>query len=229
MFRRSTPFPAVLGKLRLIGCKRSVAFGMALMCAPPGRAAQHAVDAPKSARAPEVRFSGETVTLPIVLIKNYPFIEGSIAGVRGKLMLDTGAEQALAINDHRVPLVGGIAIGSGLFGSGQRFAVRLVPRVTEVHIAFLSFAQATTVQAQDARQLESIAPDFLGWLGYDSWAGYAMKLDYKHRRATFYKGGPKSYLKGERIIAELPFEVRKLPRAETRSDPECERRGDCDG
>lgn len=166
---------------------------------------------PKSERAPEVRLTGETVSLPIVMVGEYPFIEGSVAGVRGKLMLDTGAEQALAINDHRVPVANGRTIGTGHFGSGETFAVRLVPELTGIWIGTLRFARATNVQTQDARLLERITPDFLGWLGHHAWAGYAMKLDYRASRATFYKGGPDAYLKGEKVIAELPFETRKLP------------------
>lgn len=166
---------------------------------------------PKSERAPEIRLAGETVSLPIMMVGEYPFIEGSVAGVKGKLMLDTGAEQALAINDHRVPVANGRTIGTGHFGSGETFAVRLVPELTAIRIGALHFARATSVQAQDARLLEGITPDFLGWLGHHAWAGYAMKLDYRASRATFYKGGPGAYLKGERVIAELPFETRKLP------------------
>lgn len=171
-----------------------------------------AQDAPsKLKRAPEIRLADETVSLPIVMVGEYLFIEGSVAGVKGKLMLDTGAEQALAINDHRVPVANGRTIGTGHFGSGETFAVRLVPELTGIQIGPLRFARATTVQTQDARQLEGITPDFLGWLGHHAWAGSAMKLDYRASRVTFYKGGPGAYLKGERVIAELPFETRKLP------------------
>ncbi|MFD2427139.1 hypothetical protein ACFSUK_01290 [Sphingobium scionense] len=60
----------------------------------------------KSDRAPEMRLAGKTVTLPLVMVREFPFIEGEIAGVRGKFMLDTGMQDALVINDHRVPLVG---------------------------------------------------------------------------------------------------------------------------
>lgn len=145
------------------------------------------------------------------MVREFPFIEGEVAGVKGKLMLDTGAEQALAINDHRVLLSGGAVIGKGLFGSGQTFEVMLRPAIKNVHIGSLSYASATQVASQNAQLLEAITPDFLGWIGYWFWDGYALKLDYQQSQATFYKDGPGDYLKGEKIIAELPFEVRKLP------------------
>lgn len=165
----------------------------------------------KQQRAPEIRLYGDTVTLPILMIEEFPFIESSVDGVNGKLMLDTGAEQALLINDHRVPVAGGRTLGSGRFGSGQRFITRLVPAVRDIRIGPVRFSHATSVQVQDARLLEQITPDFLGWLGHHAWAGYAMKLDYRASRAIFYKAGPAVYLKGEKVVAEIPFETRKLP------------------
>jgi hypothetical protein len=59
--------------------------------------------------------------------------------------------------------------------------------------------------------LEGITPDFLGWVGYYFWEGYALKLDYRRSRVTLYKGPPELYLSAEKVIAELPFEIRKLP------------------
>ena len=38
-----------------------------------------------------------------------------------------------------------------------------------------------------------------------------MKFDYKASKATFYKGGPKAFLKGEAVVAAIPFETPKLP------------------
>jgi len=166
---------------------------------------------PKSERAPEVRLSGDTVTLPIVMVQEFPFVEGTAAGVKGKFMLDTGTEQALVINDHRVPVTNSHIIGNGKFGSGQVFAARLVPEMSGLQIGGLHYPRVTMIQTQDASLLESITPDFLGFFGYHAWAGYALKMDYKKSRAIFYKGGPRHYLKGEKVIAELPFETRKIP------------------
>lgn len=166
---------------------------------------------PAAQRAPELRLPRKEVTVPIVLIDGYPFVGGAIAGVRGKLMLDTGYKQALTINEHRVPVRDARTIGTGHFGSGQTFVARLVPNVRDVRIGHLAFGIVTSVAAQDARLLETITPDFLGWFGYEAWAGHALKLDYRRLRATFYPHGLSDYLAGERVVAELEFTTRKLP------------------
>lgn len=166
---------------------------------------------PKSAWAPEIRVSGRIVAMPIVMVREYPFISGSVAGVGGKLMLDTGMESALTVNDHLVPFTGGPTIGKGFFGSGQTYVVRLAAEISDIRIGGLSYPRASHVVTQDARQLEGITPDFIGWVGFRAFADHALKLDYRKLRVTFYRDGPADYLKGERIVAELPFETRKLP------------------
>lgn len=199
------------GKLALTPILRAMAaVALSVMISTPVLADQDAAAPPLSEQAPEVRLAGEIVTLPIVMVREYPFIEASIAGVAGKLMLDTGYQGALILNDHRVPLTGGRIIGSGFFGSGQTFEVRLISEVQDVRIGGLTFPRVTEVRTQDARLLETITPDFVGWLGYEAFATHALKLDYRALRATFYAEGG-DYLAGERVVAELPFEIRRLP------------------
>ena len=180
---------------------------------PPGRARADPDRPvpPVSQRAPELRLGEGTVTLPIVMIGEYPFVEGAISGVEGKLMLDTGYEGALTVNDHRVPIRDGKTIGTGFFGSGQTFEVRLVPQLTDVRIAHLTFGQVSDTTTQDARLLEAITPDFLGWLGYTAFATHVLELDYRRLTATFHAPGRLEALAGGRIIAELAYETRRLP------------------
>ncbi|MEG3159387.1 hypothetical protein U1763_02620 [Sphingomonas sp. LB2R24] len=166
---------------------------------------------PKSARASEVRLPSGTVALPFVMVREYPFIEGEVAGVNGKLMLDTGMETSLALNDHRVPLTTARTIGTGFFGSGQTYATKLTPIVTGIRIGPLPYPRATDVQTQDATLLEGITPDFIGWVGYGFWRDRAMKLDYRRGLATFYDGAPSQYLAGEKVVATIPYRLGKLP------------------
>lgn len=156
----------------------------------------------------DMRMSGDRVSLPIVMVREFPFVEGSIAGVAGKLLLDTGAVDALIVNSHRVPVSDGRPAGSGTFGSGQTYAIEQIPVVPDVHVADLRYRQVTHVDAQDATQLEHITPDFIGWLGYDFWDGYALKLDYRNLQVTFYRGAPEAYLQHEKLIVALPFQLR---------------------
>lgn len=182
-----------------------------MMAILPTAAMLNASTPPVPDHAPEVRLTGRVVSMPIVMVREFPFIEGEIAGVKGKLMLDTGMQDALVINDHRVPITGGEQIGMGHFGSGQTFTIRLNASVSGIRIDALKYSQATQVRSQDARMLERITPDFIGWVGYDFFAGHAMKLDYRQLKVTFYQGGPEEFLAGEVVIAVIPFETRKLP------------------
>lgn len=195
-----------------IGRFRGVAMASAFaFLAPPAAAAIDQRSPPAAEQAPEIRLDAETVVLPFTMVREYPFVEGEIAGVTGKLLLDTGFEEALALNDHRIPLNGGVKVGTGFFGSGETFDIRQQASVDNIRIGNLRYARATSVQSQDARQLERITPDFLGWVGYHFFAKYALKMDYRRSQAIFYKGGPTAFLRGEKVIAVLPFETRKLP------------------
>lgn len=165
---------------------------------------------PVSQRAPELRLTDATAVLPIVMIGEYPFVEASINGINGKLMLDTGYEGALTVNDHRVPIRDGRTIGTGFFGSGQTFEVKLVPRLDNVRVAHLRFDRVSNVTTQDARLLESITPDFIGWLGYTAFATHVLELDYLRLRATFHAPG-RLQTGDVRVVADLPYETRRLP------------------
>ena len=166
---------------------------------------------PVSERAPEARLSAKTITLPVVMVREFPFVEGEVAGIKGKFLLDTGMQDSMVLNDHRVPLKGGTKIGTGFFGSGQTFDVRLNAIVNDVRVANIRLARVSSIRSQDARQLEGITPDFLGWVGYGFFGAHALKVDYRRSQVTFYTEGPEEYLRDEKIVAELPFETRKLP------------------
>lgn len=194
---------------------KRVAIGLSVLCAlgvtGPGSARDPQALPTVVDRAPEIRITGDSVTLPLVMIGEFPFIEASIAGVRGKLMLDTGIEAALTLNDHRVPTVGAMGAAERVSGSGMTFAASLVPEVREIGIGSLRFPSATFVDSQDARALEGITPDFIGWLGYRAFANRALELDYRRSRVTFRRVDDLGFLRKERVIVRLPFETRRLP------------------
>jgi hypothetical protein len=163
--------------------------------------------------APSVRMKGTETTIPIIVVKEFPFVEAEVNGVQGKLMLDTGAAAALSLNNHRVPLEGGTHQGRASFGSGQTYSIMKHDRIDSVKFHGFRFDAVRNVRSQDATQLESITPDFIGWLGFELFRGYAMKLDYKRNVATFYKDSStaeKRFLRGERVVAIIPFEQTKL-------------------
>lgn len=162
--------------------------------------------------APEFRLKADEISIPFVMVREFPFVEAEIDGVKGKLMLDTGASEALGLNHNPLKLEEGRGMGQGRFGSGQSFERVLRPGVDNVRLAGgLSYDRVSSFISQDAKLLEGITPDFLGWIGYRFWDGYAVKMDYVASRATFYRGGPDAFLKGETVLAALPFQLAKLP------------------
>jgi len=175
------------------------------------------VRVPADRVAPSFRLSGEKVLFPLVVEKGIPFIEATINGVHGKLMLDTGAKRALSLNSNRIPLTSGKASGSGFFGSGQRFDIMLHDNVASVDVGGFPFRDVKNVESQDARMLEGITPDFAGWMGFEFWRGYALKLDYVKNVVTFYRdevpaeGRLPKYLAGETVLGTIHYETRKLP------------------
>jgi len=189
-----------------------LATALALTGALPAPAAL-AQEAPRDAEiAPEFRLQGDTVSIPFVMVREFPFVEAEVNGVKGKLLLDTGALEALSLNHNHLNLPEGRVLRRGNFASGQSFEIVLRPGIDTVRLAGgPAYGRVTTVRSQDAAQLERITPDFLGWLGHWFWNGYAAKFDYKASTATFYKGGPKAFLKGETIVAAIPFETRNRP------------------
>ena len=168
------------------------------------------------AAAPTVRLTGDEVTIPLTLVGSFPFIEGKVNGIKGKFMFDTGAPFALTLNEHRFPLHGGVNLGGDKVGSGQTLRSRLNKTVASVQFAQFSYTDVHEVQSDNAVQLEKhVTPDFLGWIGFEFFRGYAIKVDYRKRTLTFYKTGPASttrFLEGERVVAVVPFQQRKLPR-----------------
>lgn len=162
--------------------------------------------------APEFRMKGDTVSIPFVMVREFPFVQAEVNGVKGKLLLDTGALDALGLNHNHLGLPEGHVLRRGNFASGQTFDIILRPSVDNVRLAGGPiYGHVTNLYSQDATQLEHITPDFLGWLGHGFWAGYAAKFDYQASKATFYKGGPEAFLKGETVIAAIPFETRRRP------------------
>jgi hypothetical protein len=162
----------------------------------------------------------DIVSLPIYLSHEFPLVAVKINGVPGKLMFDTGSEEALSLNDKAVPLQGGRVIGEGVMGSGQKFEIKSYPVVSSVVLdgSIMNLYQNLhNVKGQDLSFMtEGVGDDFLGILGHHFYDGYLFKLDYCGNRVTFYRQteermAAQDFLKDETIIAVLPFEIRKLP------------------
>ena len=87
--------------------------------------------------------------------------------------------------------------------------------IPRVKIGDQNAVEAPAVESEDLSFIEQdITPDFLGFIGYGAYRGYAFKLDYVLRRLTLLKGEKGSrtkLLNGETVLATLPFTTRRRP------------------
>lgn len=161
---------------------------------------------------------GDSVVFPIMLINGYPFISGSVNGVSGKFMFDTGYRTSLSLNDNLIDLPGKKTKSTGITGSGHGFKTSTNDTVREVtFMNSVIYQNLENVSSGNYDFLQKyITPDFLGYIGHDFFTGYLFKLDYIHSKVTFYKNSAernkhKDFLKGEKVLTVINFENRKLP------------------
>ncbi|MEO7714692.1 MAG: retropepsin-like aspartic protease [Capsulimonas sp.] len=175
-----------------------------------------------SEKSSRFHVQGDIQTLPITMVREFPYISAEVNGIPGKLMFDTGGQGALSLNDHLITNLGpGKVVGKGMFGSGQEFTVNLHSSVDHVSVGEganrLSFTSPQNIISQNLEFMQKdITPGAMGLIGYEFFDGYLMKLDYGGGKITFYKAtearrASKDFLKGEIVLATLPFETRKLP------------------
>lgn len=161
---------------------------------------------------------GDSVVFPITLINAYPFISGTVNGVEGKFMFDTGTPVSILLNDDLVKLPNKKAKGIGQAGSGQSFKTSISDSIQEIKlINGITYRNLENILSQNFDLLQkNISPDFLGFIGHEFFKGYIFKIDYILRKVTFYKNSDersrsKDYLANEKVLAVIDFETRKLP------------------
>lgn len=161
--------------------------------------------------------TGDVISFPLTLVNSFAFISGEINGVKGKFMFDTGHQDALSVNNNIIPLSSQKEKGNGFVASGQKYKGYINDSIQDVKLV-------NGLHYQDLKQIESanydflqnnITPDCIGYIGHDFFKGYLFKLDYTKRNLTFYKntsarGSSKDFLAGEKVLAILDFEIRKL-------------------
>lgn len=164
-----------------------------------------------------VELRSDTIVFPITLISVYPFISGTVNGVTGKFMFDTGYETSIALNDNYLDLPNKKIKGSSVTGSGQSFKTHINDNVGEIKFPNgLVYRHLDNITSGNYDFLQKyITPDCIGYIGHDFFGGYLFKLDYLHSKVTFYKATPerrksKDFLKNEKVVAILNFEIRKL-------------------
>lgn len=160
----------------------------------------------------------DIVVFPITLINAFPFISGEVNGVKGKFMFDTGNQNALDINDNLVQLAQKKEKGSGQVGSGQKFKANINDTIAEVKLADGSvYKNLVNIKSGNYDFLQNaITPDCIGYIGHNFFKGYLVKLDYLRRKIILYKNtdqrkSSKDFLEGEKVLAIINFEIRRLP------------------
>lgn len=160
----------------------------------------------------------DIAVFPITLINAFPFISGEVNGVKGKFMFDTGNQNAIDINDNLVQLAQKKEKGSGQVGSGQKFKANINDTIAEVKLADGSvYKNLVNIKSGNYDFLQNaITPDCIGYIGHNFFKGYLVKLDYLRRKIILYKNtdqrkSSKDFLEGEKVLAIINFEIRRLP------------------
>lgn len=166
----------------------------------------------------QFQLTGDVISFPITVINAFPFISGEINGVKGKFMFDTGHKGALDINNNIIPLLSQKEKGNGFVASGQKFKNYTNDSIEKVSLVNgLHFQNLKQIPSANYDFLQNnITPDCIGYIGYDFFKGYIFKLDYTKRKLSFYKSTPeressKDFLKDEKIVAIIDFEIRNRP------------------
>lgn len=162
-----------------------------------------------------IYLQGDVVKIPITIVRDWPFIDGEINGVKGKWMFDTGNGEAFSVHSKKIPGVASEKVGSGFVGSGQKFDVLNYPVIDEVKVGDKSYKSVKDVRGNNYDFLEPITPDVIGQIGFKFFEGYDLKIDYLKNELTFYKQKAgvenwKDIKKDKNYITSLPYFTRKL-------------------
>jgi len=161
---------------------------------------------------------GDSVVFPLTLVDAFPFVSVEVNGIQGKFMFDTGLNSAIDINDNAIHLPGKKPLKKGQVGSGQSFIQNINDTIAEVKFKNgLTYRNLLNIPSANYDFLQNnITQECIGYMGYHFFDGYLFKLDYLKRKLTFYKITEKrklskDFLKGEKVLAILNFEIRRLP------------------
>ncbi|MET1057931.1 MAG: hypothetical protein ABWY16_21635 [Pedobacter sp.] len=161
---------------------------------------------------------GDIQTFRLFLVNAFPFIPVTVNGIKGKFMFDTGNGGDIELNSNFIKLSPGKVIGNGNVASGPKFQISMQDTIAEVKFDNgLVYHDLLQIKSENLDFLQDhITPDCAGYIGYKFFKGYLFKLDYLRNQITFYKNtaerqASQDFLKGERVLAVLPFEIRRAP------------------
>jgi hypothetical protein len=165
---------------------------------------------------PFIYSSGQSQsTLPPVLPREHetliPFhlkaggfmmIDGSVNGVRGEFMFDTGSPFSFFLNDHRLGLGPGKVLSHGSAASGQGITVMLHQGETTITVANdIKIEGIEEVRISDFGFVEKeVKADFLGFMGRDLVRGGPVLVDYDTSKLVVPKSGADLSIYGKGVV-----------------------------
>ena len=169
----------------------------------------------KSVSTENPYLKGDTIKIPLVLIRDWPFIEGEINGVKGLWMFDTGKSDAISLHSKKVQGVTSAPAGSGFVASGQKFNVIEYSEINQIKIGETEYKALKKIKGNNYDFLEEITPMVIGQIGFKFFEGYDMKMDYLRSELTFYKQKEnsenwKDIRKSKKYITSIPYFTRRL-------------------
>jgi hypothetical protein len=151
--------------------------------------------------------ASEPIVLPFMNIGGYIMINGSVDGIRGKFMFDSGTPFEFFFNNNKVNLVSDEFVSSGQAGSGQPITVFKQQKSVLVDLFYNAIRQeCNEVMHTDFYFIQKgISSDFIGMIGGGSRKIFS--IDYKLNEVVIYDSLPiigDEYIKLTVINSHLP-------------------------
>jgi hypothetical protein len=132
----------------------------------------------------------DRISLAFELDAGYILLPGTVRGVSGVVMLDTGTPFTLLLNNTLIPLELTGTPSPGRAGSGQTFEITRHDEIGPLTIAGQHLSQTGPVISGTLRWMsEEFRPDFLGFAGYALIREHEMVVDYQAQRIELHRLG----------------------------------------
>ena len=132
----------------------------------------------------------------------FMMVDGSVNGVGGEFMFDTGSPFSFFLNDHRLDLGPGKVLSHGSAASGQGITVMLHQGETKITVANdIRIEGIEEVRISDFDFVEKeVKTDFLGFIGRDLVRGGPILVDYDTSKLVVPKSGADLSIYGKGVV-----------------------------
>lgn len=132
----------------------------------------------------------------------FMMVDGSVNGVAGEFMFDTGSPFSFFLNDHRLDLGPGKVLSHGNAASGQGITVMLHQGETKITVANdIRIEGVEEVRVSDFDFVEKeVRSDFLGFIGRDLVRGGPILVDYDTSKLVVPKTGADLSIYGTGVV-----------------------------